>query len=88
MAIFLIYKKILTCMSIFSANCKVNMNLCSSYSPLTAYLQTSNVKYSMMLAIRFCGIGDFCDLKQSKVLHTPLLGNQFVKYFKGRRLII
>ena len=48
--------------SIFRASSNVNVFLSASYSPRTAYLNTSNVMYSMMLLIRFCVIGDFMDL--------------------------
>ena len=49
-------------MSIFKASSKVKVILSFSYNPLTAYLNTSYVMYSMMLVIRFWVIGDFVDL--------------------------
>lgn len=53
---------LLFCMSIFSVNSKVNRNLCSSNRPRDAYLKTSKVIYSMMLAIRLLVTGFLADL--------------------------
>ncbi len=51
------------CMSILSARSKVKVILSASYRPRAAYLNTSNVMYSMMFIIRLEGIGDLIDLK-------------------------
>lgn len=48
---------LLLCISIFSVKSKVKRNLCSSYRPRAAYLYTSKVINSMMLAMRLLVIG-------------------------------
>lgn len=53
---------LLLCMSILRVSSRVNRNLCSSYKPRAAYLCTSKVMYSMMLAIRLLVIGLLEDL--------------------------
>merc|ERR1719210_2744975 len=52
----------MACRSIFRASSMVKVVLSLSYRPRPAYLNTSNVMYSMMFWIRFCVIGDLADL--------------------------
>lgn len=53
---------LLLCMPILRVSSRVNRNLFSSYKPRAAYLCTSKVMYSIMLAIRLLVIGLFEDL--------------------------
>ena len=57
-------------MSIFNASKMVYMNLSFSYKPRAAYLNTSNVKNSIMLTIRLVVMGDFSDLINDKGMES------------------
>lgn len=57
---------LLFCMSIFSVSSRVKRNLCSSNRPRDAYLKTSKVIYSIMLAMRLLVTGFLADLLKEK----------------------